>query len=323
MNERESEVLEKYPFRVERMSRVRGASLCETEDGLRLLRETDSTEKRLQWENQILLQFPQNHRIRVETYVENVDGAIRTESSDRRAYCVKRWPEGRECESGSREDILLGTETLGLLHRGLGGIGRQLESPVNIRDWREELERHNRELVRIRSYVRRQRHKSELELQILADFPYYYEQAERAAVLTGEADPEISLCHGEYTYHHLLFRGRSTAVVDFSHMGWGVPLSDLYLYLRKNMEKQNWRFPLGKEMLEIYERLCPMGEDGRRYLYARLTYPEKFWKQVNSYYNRRKSWIPVRNLEKLRTLEVQKEKKEQFLAQLAAFWGIS
>ena len=45
--------------------------------------------------------------------------------------------------------------------------------------------------------------------------------------------------------------------------------------------------------------------------------------QVNSYYNRRKSWIPVRNLEKLRTLEVQKEKKEQFLAQLAAFWGIS
>lgn len=98
-----------------------------------------------------------------------------------------------------------------------------------------------------------------MELQILADFPYYYEQAERAAVLTGEADPEISLCHGEYTYHHLLFRGRSTAVVDFSHMGWGVPLSDLYLYLRKNMEKQNWRFPLGKEMLEIYERLCPMG----------------------------------------------------------------
>lgn len=77
MNERESEVLEKYPFRVERMSRVRGAFLCETEDGLRLLRETDSTEKRLQWENQILLQFPQNHRIRVETYVENVDGAIR------------------------------------------------------------------------------------------------------------------------------------------------------------------------------------------------------------------------------------------------------
>lgn len=151
----------------------------------------------------------------------------------------------------------------------------------------------------------------------------FLEWAERAVVLTGEADPEISLCHGEYTYHHLLFRGRSTAVVDFSHMGWGVPLSDLYLYLRKNMEKQNWRFPLGKEMLEIYERLCPMGEDGRRYLYARLAYPEKFWKQVNSYYNRRKSWIPVRNLEKLRTLEVQKEKKEQFLAQLAAFWGIS
>ena len=45
MNERESEVLEKYPFRVERMSRVRGAFLCETEDGLRLpaMGESDSS----------------------------------------------------------------------------------------------------------------------------------------------------------------------------------------------------------------------------------------------------------------------------------------
>ena len=100
-------------------------------------------------------------------------------------------------------------------------------------------------------------------------------------------------------------------------------VSDLCNFMRKILEKHNWEEGLGMAMLREYEKGCPLTSGDRLQLYCRLSYPEKFWKQVNSYYNRRKSWIPVRNLEKLRTLEVQKEKKEQFLAQLAAFWGIS
>lgn len=322
MNEREMEVLERYPFQAERISRVRGAFLCETKEGLRLLQETGSTEKRLQWENQILRKFPEVGRLKVDSYVENSDGDLITESSDHRRYCVKRWPGGRECDVEEEGELLRGVEVLGELHLWLRRIGSSLEPIPPAAGWQSELARHNRELVRTRNFVRKKHHKSELELQILADFPYYYGQAERALTFASGVEPPIFLCHGEFSHHHLLFSGRTAAVTEFSRLHWGVPREDLYLFLRKGMEKHDWSFPLGREMLARYERRCSQGEAERRYLFARLVYPEKFWKQVNSYYNRKKSWIPLRNLEKLKVLEEQREQKEEFLARLGEHWGI-
>lgn len=322
MNEREMEVLERYPFQTERISRVRGAYLCETKEGMRLLRETESTERRLQWENRILCSFPEVGRLRVDPYVENREGLLITESSDHRNYCVKKWPGGRECEVSEQSELLRGAEVLGELHLWFRRIARTLEPDSSPVDWKQELARHSRELVRTRNFVRKKRHKTELELQILADFPYYYAQAERVLSLAVGPELPISLCHGEYTYHHVLYSGRVAAVTDFSHMHWGIPQEDVYLFLRKALEKHDWSFVLGKEMLARYERRCPQGEAEHRYLYVRLSYPEKFWKQVNAYYNHRKSWMPLRNLEKLRLLEEQREKKEAFLRQLGEYWGM-
>ncbi len=314
MNEREMELWEQYPFAIESVSRVRGAFLCETKEGLFHLRETGSTEKRLRWENQIVRQLERQTGIPVDAYVENKEGNLRTEGSDQRAYAVKRWPGGRECSMAEPAEILWGTEVLARLHRGLEEISRTAEREEEKPwDWREELARHTRELLRTRNYIRKKRHKSELELQILGGFPQYYAEAQQAVELAAQEDlGEPLLCHGDYTHHHLLIQGRQMAVVDFSHMGWGVPAGDLYLFFRKAMEKHGWSRQLGEAMLAGYQKIRPLPPQEKRYLRIRLRYPEKFWKQVNYYYNRKKSWMPLRNLEKLRLLEQQKERQRLF-----------
>lgn len=315
MNEREMELWEQYPFTVEKISRVRGAFLCETQEGLLYLRETGSTEKRLRWENQIVKRLEELTDIPLDPYVENREGNLLTESGDGRTFAVKRWPAGRECDMAEPREILQGTVLLARLHLGLAAASREAERTEEAEnDWREELARHTRELLRTRNYIRKKRHKSDLELQILGGFPRYYEAAldatERAA--QEEAGPWL-LCHGDYTHHHLLLAGERMAVVDFSHMGWGVPAGDLYLFLRKAMEKHGWSRRLGEAMLDGYQKVRPLEERERRYLNIRLHYPEKFWKQVNYYYNRKKSWVPVRSLEKLQLLEQQREQQDSFL----------
>ena len=47
-------------------------------------------------------------------------------------------------------------------------------------------------------------------------------------------------------------------------------------------------------------------------------YPEKYWKQINFYYNANKAWIPARNIEKLRSLEEQQPVRNRFLEQIFA-----
>jgi len=47
-----------------------------------------------------------------------------------------------------------------------------------------------------------------------------------------------------------------------------------------------------------------------------LSYPEKFWKVANQYYNNRKSWIPEKNMQKLLQTMDQAEKKAESIKEL-------
>lgn len=177
-----------------------------------------------------------------------------------------------------------------------------------------EMHRHTREMTRARNFIRKIRRKSELEIALLSEFAGYLPQAEEAARrMEALAPPEDGLCHGDYACHHL-FRGRDGLFLsDFGRLHHGVYQEDLYLLLRKTMENSGWDAALAREMLTGYDKIFPLSRDALSYLYLRFLYPEKFWKQVNFYYNHRKSWMPARNLEKLRAIAAQKEGREAFL----------
>lgn len=91
------------------------------------------------------------------------------------------------------------------------------------------------------------------------------------------------------------------------------PVRDLYLLLRKLLEKGNWSIPLGMDLLETYEKERMITAPGWIDLYYRLAYPEKFWKIVNFYYNSGKAWIPGKNQEKLERVIAQEKEKQRFL----------
>ena len=45
-------------------------------------------------------------------------------------------------------------------------------------------------------------------------------------------------------------------------------------------------------------------------------FPEKFWKQINFYYNGKKSWMSLKNYEKLRKMEEQEQERQKFLREI-------
>ncbi len=82
------------------------------------------------------------------------------------------------------------------------------------------------------------------------------------------------------------------------------------------MVKNNWESWAGEAVLEGYERQQELSQNGNNLLYVMLRYPEKYWKLLNQYYNRKKSWLSKRNIEKLMGLSEQSKEKEVFLQEL-------
>lgn len=321
MNEQDTMVLEQYDLEVFRTCRGRGAILCETSRGLKILKECRTSEKRVEAEAELLEGLSREGGLLTDRYIRNKEDGLISTVEDGTSYILKDWYEGRECNVREEEEMLQAVRSLARLHQALRrqSLGEERMSEFDrTPPLKAVLKKHNRELKRARTYIRNTVQKQEFELCVIRSFERFYSQAQKALFLLEEqeAEPERYLCHGDFTQHHVLMGRSGTAIVDFSRAAVGVQVSDLYLFMRKMLEKNNWNLPLGVAMKEAYEEILPLTGGEKKYLYILFLYPEKYWKQINYYYNANKAWIPGRNIGKLTALEDQFEAREHFLKRL-------
>lgn len=196
------------------------------------------------------------------------------------------------------------------------------------RDLKEDYLRHNRELRKVREYIRHKSRKEEFDLLYLKHF----EEMSRLADLvmrrmeTTEYDRLYReslagkcLVHGDYNYHNLLFVQGAIATTGFERFHIEIQMADFYYFFRKVMEKHGWKESLGIKMLEAYDAVRPLTKAEREYLAIRLLYPEKFWKIANSYYHSNKAWVPQKNTEKLKICVSQTEGKIALIEKIFSF----
>ena len=182
-------------------------------------------------------------------------------------------------------------------------------------------QRHNRELIKIRNYVRKRKQKNDFERLFSSCFGAFYEQCltvEEALKLAEEADikGKRGICHGDFNQHNVLFSSSTPALVHFEKAKAGAQIADLGNFMRKIMEKYNWEETLGMAMIQEYDRVDPMSREDLMELYYRLAYPEKFWKIANHYYGSNKVWISGRNTEKLQKEIRQHRSRCEYLKRL-------
>ena len=313
--------LEQYSLTVLSTARTRGALLCRCEEGLFILKEFKGTEKKL-GKQQELLEGLSDAGCRVDRYLPNKEGNLVSRDRDNIPYTLQFWYEGRECDTRSEEDILRSVRTLAQMHK-------YMKLPL-VQDYMEPslediYQRHNQELRKIRKFIRKKGASCQFEKLYLATVEDYLEKGDMAlGLLRDSAYSKLRqdvtengwICHGEYNQHNVLMIRKETAVTSFEHWGFDMQMADLYRFMRKILEKYNWDVRLGKKMLETYEKVRPLSEEEHRELSLRLTFPEKFWKLANHYYNGKKAKAPEKGMEKLETLAVQEEYRQNFLKAL-------
>lgn len=334
MNDRAVSLFEQYDIEVVRTRKGRGSILCESRQGLFTLTEyTGAREKaevldvlltRMQEKMQSGVQKSrmgkENHY--VETILRNKEGELITEDMDGTKYIVKTWFEGRECNVKDRAECEMAVALLADLHNVMEIKEREITDNLPVYSLEKEYERHNKELKRVRRFLKEKSQKTDFEIFLNQHFDFFLEQAQQIleeykhyATLDNEEElrKQGSVCHGDYQYHNIIVTGDGTAVINFEKVVIDNPVRDLYLFMRKILEKSNWSLMTGERLLCAYDNVRTLSARERISLYYRFAYPEKFWKIVNFYYNSRKSWIPGKNMEKLEKVLVQEKEKQQFL----------
>lgn len=352
MDDKCHEALKKYPLKVYNIYRARGAYLIETDCGLKLFKCYEGSRNRALFEHTVKEHLYMHGYHNVDLYVKTIEDDIIAEDQSGCRYVLKNWFWGEECNLKDLLQVETASANLAKIHnilRGVNFTGEQVEYNTE-GDLKETFEKRNRELKRVKGYIRDKRQKNEFEILFLNFYDEFYAQGVEAInKLAGSAYRDVMeesvknrmVFHGNYNYHNIIMLknktetvsknnvspsisaadispewGRATAVTNFEKARIGLQISDLYQFIRKVMEKNDWDDLYGNNIIEAYDRIRPISRDELEILYILLLYPEKFWKITNFYYNGKKVWVSERNINKLNSIGEQNPKRIAFLRKL-------
>jgi hypothetical protein len=123
----------------------------------------------------------------------------------------------------------------------------------------QEYEKRNKELIRIRNFLRKKKQKQIFERELYLVMDVFLEQARTVTEDWSRYAQELHLTetaatyyHGNYQYHNIICYEDEWYVINFERCQQGSQIRDVFLLLRKLLEKNDWQPDFGKELLEAY-----------------------------------------------------------------------
>lgn len=325
MNDRSVSLLENYDIEVLRTWKGRGAILCETTQGIFIWKEFAGHKEKALFQNELLTIVRERGFQGVENILKNKEQELITKDQDGTSYILKTYFEGRECNVKDMEECRQAVRTLAGFHK-VSYLEPPLPMGAGMPHFAHmEFEKHNKELRRVKKYLKERGQKTDFEICLIKNYDYFLNlalQVTEELRFYQKEEKEYFVCHGDFQYHNIIVCGNEMNLINFEKCVLESPVRDLYLFMRKLLEKSNWTQEIGFELVDAYEEVRAMEKDEYLQLYYRLAYPEKFWKIVNFYYNSGKAWIPGKNLEKLHKVTEQEKSKQEFLRKFRTRYGL-
>ena len=322
VNERAVSLFDNYEIEVNRTWKGRGAILCESDKGLLILKEYSGPMNKIFFQDTLLKHVKEAGFPLVESILRTKEEELIVYDQDRIPYIVKSYFEGRECNNRDLEECRNAVRMLAKLHNCSDLSEWEEFASQPIFHIEKEYEKHNKELKKVRRFLREKSQKSAFEIYLMEHYDYFFDIAlqiteEMRYYIYGEKTEKLKefpiVCHGDYQYHNIIQTTKGLALINFEKCVRDNPVRDLYLFMMKLLEKNNWSLTLGDTLLNSYDVERTLSETDYKQLYFRFAYPEKFWKIVNFYYNSGKALIQSRNMEKLERLLAQEKEKLEFL----------
>jgi len=317
-----------YDLEILRTWKGRGSYVCETPQGLFILKEYMGHVDKVAFQDRVLRQIREAGFEGAEQILPDREGNLLVKDQDGTSFVCKTYVEGRECDIRSREEVQYLTEVLAKLHRVMM-LPREEACIQPLPTLSEEFEKRDRELRKARKFLKGRGQKTDFELFLYQNYELFFHQAMEVSEACARAakqnlqekEPEalVAVCHGDVQHHNLILKERDVHILNFERCGVGSQMRDLYRFMRKFFEKNGWSVAAGRQIVEHYQKEKPMSHEDFEQLYFRFAYPEKFWKIVNFYFNKGKSWMPGRNGEKLQALLSQEEDKQRFLQEFERY----
>lgn len=326
MEDKNEQVYSQYEINILSTYRVKGTTYLECDDGLRIIKAYDYSEKKAEIENEVKKMLLVRGYEYTDMFELNKSGAYITQNRYGNKFVVKKWFTGEECNLLDEEEVKTASSNLAKLHILLSecSVDESISDKIPKKNIMQDYNNYNKEMNRVKKYILKKKKKNLLEIEFLNSMDRYYESALIAveglknnhySEIHEESIKMKKMCHGAYNHHNIII-GENVAITNYFKVFYGVQIYDLYCFLRKTMEKNEWSREMGDIIINEYNKYINISNKELKILKDLLLYPEKYHKLVNSYYNSQKVWVSGRIQQKLNEIIRLENKKNLFIKEI-------
>ena len=165
MNDRAVSLLGQYDIEVLRTRKGRGAILCDTNQGCLIFKEYAGNENKIRIQDRLLNHIRETGKIQVESILPTREGSLFVKDMEGNSYVLKTYAEGRECNIYEKKECLEAVRVLARLHGCMELSQTEMDGlPADGFFAGREYEKHNRELRRVRKYLKQRGQKTGFEI---------------------------------------------------------------------------------------------------------------------------------------------------------------
>ncbi len=246
-------VFDQYGISVYRTVRGRGAFICETSDGMKLLRETAYSKEKYAKEDYVTGALYHSGYEAVDIFCKTLTGELFAEDEEKKKYYLKNWFEASECDVKSYHDVMEAVAGIAKVHLYLNKLqicpeelSFKIPAAENLK---ERFGRKYKEMRSINNYLRKKKKKTDFERKAWENMQGFLHEADSAMELLEQFDYTVFfqnaldrcvLVHGSCNHHNILTGKNYVAVVNFERAHINFQITDLYDFMRKVLEKYQW-----------------------------------------------------------------------------------
>ncbi len=304
--------------------RTRTGFVTKTDKGLKEIKKTQHKMDEIVFEHKAKEHLYQKGFQNIGRFCVGLDGQPFF-AMDGVQYTVEDAVNAQPMEESRDENFLKGVEILGEMHQASRGFSCEQER-TNLGILPKLYERRKNELMRIKKGIDKKSSYNPLDLMVKQNFSYYIEKTQEAVERLASSGYEqvVQRAKDEKVFCHNTFKGENIRcmengdvhVTGFEECAYDIPLVDLVAYLRRYLKKTDGGIGTAEEMLHRYHEKRPLSKQDMNIMIGILTYPDKFMRLCNEYYNKRQVCISPAVRERMELCIVEKEKQDIFLAEM-------
>lgn len=313
-----------YGLKLLNTTRSRGGFVCKTDKGYKELKKKNTQENLLLFESEakdhLSLHGFQNLNKFNKTIEEKPFYFF-----EGNHYTVEDYIPTQSADLTSKQTILEATSTLARMHQASKGFHSEIQI-TNIGHLPILYEKRIQELNRIKKWIANQSCLSKIDLIVLKNYAYFKEKAEQSLdllhsskynELMEQAIKDNSFCHNAYKGDNIrVLESGALFVSGFQKCAYDYCMIDLAEFIRRYMKNEDCQPEIIASILEAYDQVHSVTPADKELIFAMLSYPYKFLKLCNEYYNKRRVYVSDAIVQKMENCVAQSERNNQIIQTL-------